>query len=61
VFILLISIITFATPSKFLRSTSIKPVNFLKFPITSPANNTGIEKLTELLEVLITHFSRAKL
>ena len=34
-FILLISIITFATPSKFLRSTSIKPVNFLKFPKAS--------------------------
>ncbi len=57
----LISIITLATPSKFLRSTSINPVNFLKFPVTSPANKTGIEKLIELLEVLITHFSRAKL
>jgi hypothetical protein len=57
---LLISIVILATPSKFLRSTYINPLNFLKVPVTFSANKTGIEKFIELFLLLTIHFSKAK-
>jgi len=43
-----------------LRSSFTSPLNLLKFPLISSVNKTGIEKLIELFESLIIHFSTAK-
>lgn len=55
-----ISTSIFTTPFKFVRSAFTNPLNFLKFPLISSVNKTGIEKLIELFESLIIHFSKAK-